>query len=69
MTKAQIEKKYGVAIEWNHWNEEYIIYSADGCRWDCGFHTIKECAQECKEWGKELIQIKNNVTMEKESLR
>ena len=58
MTKAQIEKKYGVHIVWNLWNEEYVIYSADGCRWDCGFRTINECEKECKEWKDTLISIK-----------
>lgn len=62
MTKAQLEEKYGVRIE----KEEYFlnlykIYSADGCPWEKGLKTIKDCEKECKRWGKELLAIKEDM--------
>lgn len=69
MTKARLEKKYGVSIEWDHWNEEYVIYSADGCKWENGLHSIKACEKECKEWEAELLAIKQHVAEYRASLR
>lgn len=62
MTKAQLEEKYGVRIE----KEEYFlnlykIYSADGCPWEKGLKTIKDCEKECKRWEKELLEIKEDM--------
>ena len=62
MTKAQLEEKYGVRIE----REEYFlnlykIYSADGCPWEKGLKTIKDCEKECKRWEKELLAIKEDI--------
>ena len=61
MTKKQLEKKYGVSIVWDYWNDEYKIYAADGCPWENGLPTIKACEKECKEWANTLIGIKDIV--------
>ena len=66
MTRAQIEKKYGVHItDDSFWNprtgryvKAYAMYSADGCRWECGMRTIAQVEAECKEWEKALLDIK-----------
>lgn len=66
MTKAQIEKKYGVHIaDDSFWNprtgryvKAYAIYSADGERWECGLHKMEQVEAECKEWAKALLEIK-----------
>lgn len=65
MTRAQIEKKYGVAIvddSYYNWNgklvKQYRIHSADGCPWENGLKTIKAVEQECKQWEQQLLAIK-----------
>lgn len=63
MTKTAIEWKYGVTIDFDYWNNEYVIYSADGCKWENGLRTIKACERECKEWAKQLLEIKKNTEM------
>ena len=61
MSKAALEKRYGVKIVWDHWNDEYVIYSADGCKWENGTPTIKACANECVDWMDALLSIKRTV--------
>ena len=68
MTRKQIERKYGVKIVENGYYpfygkyvKLYDMYSADGCRWDTGFLTIKGVEQECKKWEKELLDIKESA--------
>ena len=68
MTKKQIEKTYGVKVVENgyysyfgNYVKLYDIYSADGCKWDSGFKTIKAVEAECKEWSMQLRSIKNSV--------
>lgn len=67
MSKAKLEKKYGISIiENGYYNNHgryvklYDIYSADGCRWDAGFHTLKGVAEECAQWQDSLLSIKRN---------
>lgn len=69
MSKIQIENKYGVKIACGkYWSpfgrkfrNDYRIYSADGCPWDKGFSTLKEVEKECREWSKQLLEIKEKV--------
>lgn len=68
MTRKQIERKYGVKIVENGYYsfygkyvKLYDMYSADLCRWDTGFLTIKGVEQECKKWEKELLDIKESA--------
>lgn len=66
MTKAQIEKKYGVRIAddsfynpiKNKHTKAYRIYSADGCPWENGLRNLKEVEKECKQWERQLLSIK-----------
>lgn len=66
MTKAQIEKKYGVRIAddsfynpmRNKYTKAYKIYSADGCPWENGLRTLKAVETECKYYEKQLLSIK-----------
>jgi len=62
---AQIKKVYGVTIVENgyyDWKGRYIklydMYSADGCCWDKGKHSIKEVYEECLYWSARLREIK-----------
>lgn len=66
MTKAQMEKKYGIKIEDDSYYlmsgrlvKQYKMYAADGCRWECGLNSVKEIEAECRKYGKYLIAIKN----------
>lgn len=69
MTRAQIEKTYGVKIvddsfysyRKGRYQKAYKIYSADGCKWENGLHTIKAVETECKQWATELKGIKADV--------
>ena len=66
MTKAQLEKKYGIRIvEEVCWRsslkrnvKSYKMYSADGCPWENGLSSIKAVERECKEWESHLLKIK-----------
>lgn len=65
MSKKSLEKKYGITIVENgyyDWKGRYIklydMYSADGCCWEKGLHTLKDIQNECKEWERSLLQIK-----------
>ena len=65
MTKAQIEKTYGVKIrDDSFYNprtgksvKQYRIYSADGCQWENGLRSMADVERECKEWASELKEI------------
>ena len=62
MTKKQLEEKYGVRIEKeDYFLNLYKMYSADGCPWEKGLKTIKDCEKECRQWSKELLLIKNSI--------
>lgn len=69
MTRAQLEKRYGIHIAddsyVNPWTgkivKAYKMYSADGCQWENGLHTIKRVEQECIKWADALIGIKKCV--------
>ena len=39
----------------------YRFCSADGCPWENGLRTLKAVEQECKEWAKHLLAIKEGV--------
>ena len=66
MSKAELEKRYGIQIVENgyyDWKGRYVrlydMYSADGCCWEKGLHTMTEIHNECKEWRDTLLSIKN----------
>lgn len=67
MTRAQLEKKYGIKIAndsyYNPIRDKvvklYKIYSADGCCWEKGLRTLKAVEAECKTWESQLLKIKN----------
>jgi len=66
MTKAQLEKKYGIRItDDSYYNptkgkvvKMYKYYSADGCPFENGFQTLKAVENDCKQWEKVLLKIK-----------
>jgi hypothetical protein len=65
MTKAQIEKRWGVKIVEDGYtyrgDKVYRMYSADGCPWEKGIRTIAGCERECREWDAQLTAIKKQV--------
>ena len=68
MSRAQLEKKYGIIIVedgYYDWNGRYIrlynMYSADGCPWEKGLRTVKDIEAECRTWAKTLLDIKEYV--------
>ena len=66
MTRAQIEKRWGVTIRddsfWNPISAKeikcYRVYSADGCPWENGLRTLKAVERECRIWSDRLLYIK-----------
>lgn len=66
MSRAQLEKKYGIKIAddsyINPFNGKivkgYKMFSADGCPWENGLRTLKAVEKECKLWADQLIEIK-----------
>lgn len=72
MTKAQIEKKWGVTIiddsyfdGFDRYVKAYRMYSADGCSWENGLRTIKAVEEECRKWSDALLGIKATVEAKK----
>ena len=71
MTRAQLEKKYGITLADDSYVhplngrfvKQYKMYLADGCPWEKGLRTIKAVEKECKEWEKQLLSIKNGVSI------
>ena len=71
MSIIQLEKKYGITVAddsyynpiRNKFVKAYKIYSADGCRWECGLKTVKAIEKECNEWAETLLSIKRKVAM------
>ena len=69
MTKAQLEKKYGIIIaDDSYYNpirgktvKAYKYYSADGCLFSNGLQTLKAVEMDCREWSDTLIDIKINT--------
>lgn len=69
MTRNQLEKTYGIKITddsfYNPRNGRFVkaykFCSADGCSWENGLRTIKAIEQECQEWAKHLLSIKERV--------
>ena len=64
-TIERLEKKYGIKVRkdffsWESNKQLYKMYSADGCPWENGL-TLKGLGEECKRWGKELLEIKQGV--------
>ena len=66
MKKSTLEEKYGITISDDSYYSSvkgkmikmYKFFSADGCPWANGFHTLKDVEEECKKWEKELLSIK-----------
>ena len=70
MTKTEtikdLEKKYNVHIErYTYWNgicgeerEGFVLYSADGCRWDnvLGYRSLRSTLKEDKESLKRIAE-------------
>lgn len=68
MTKAQLEKRYGIYIEddsyFNYlgkYVKKYKYYSADGCLFSNHLSTIKDVENDCKYWKQALLNIKEKV--------
>jgi len=66
MSRAQLEKKYGIKIADDSWvdmsgriRKAYKIYSADGCPWAKGLKNLKAVENECKYWETALLKIKS----------
>ncbi len=64
MTKEQIEKNFNVTIVRDFFyspfrrrkmNYEYIIYTADGNKWENGITTLKEVEKICRR-DKEMLK-------------
>ena len=66
MNRKQLENKYGITIVKDYYynpfklkfDYEYIMYSADNCKWENGLRTIKAVENECRKWEPELLSIK-----------
>ena len=69
MSRAQLEKRYGIRIADDSyynpytfkWVKGYRIYTADGCQWENGLRTIKDVARECERWADAILKIKQSV--------
>ena len=48
LSRKRLKEIYGVDIVYDHWLEEYKMYTADGCKWCNGLRTVKEAEEECK---------------------
>ena len=68
MMIERMEKKYGIIIEDDSFYnpltgkdvKAYAIYTADGCRWECGL-SFRGLQRECREYGDAFISIKANL--------
>ena len=69
MTKKRLEKRYGVTIVWDLWNNEYKMYSADSSLWENGLRNIKACEKECKAWAETLTRIKARAEAKKQEVQ
>ena len=68
MRKSTLEKKYGIYISDDSYYSSsygkgkmikaYKFYTVDGCPWANGLRTLKDVEAECKEWEKEISDIK-----------
>lgn len=66
MTKLQLENKYGIHISTDYYFsprrnkivKEYVVYTADGCKWDC-FRNLKAIETECRYYKDTFIDLKN----------
>ena len=68
----QLIEKYGIYIVpdgyydlFGKYHKQYAIFTADECRWDVGFKTIKDIESECKAFEKEILGIFENVKSQK----
>jgi hypothetical protein len=64
-TIDRLEKKYGIKVEKDFVSaisgkQLYKMYSADGCHWESGL-SLKGLREECEEWGKLLLEIKQRA--------
>ena len=68
----RLEKKYGIrVVEDEIYNPftgkskmRYKMYSADGCLWENGL-TKNGVKDECKQWSKALLDIKDKTEKER----
>ena len=69
MSKAQLEKTYGIHItddsyyspRTGKYVKAYKFTSADGCPWENGLRSLKAVERECIEWAKHLLDIKSRA--------
>ena len=68
MSRAQLEKKYGIRIvDDSYYNflgkrvKAYKYYSADGCPFSNNMRTLKAVESDCKYWETALLNIKEKV--------
>ena len=67
MSRAQLEKRYGISIVengyygWKGYVRLYDIYSADGCCWDKGFRCLRDVEAECKKYADAILSIKEKI--------
>lgn len=64
-TIERLEMKYGIKVRKDFVSaisgkQLYKMYSADGCHWENGL-SLKGLREECEEWEKELLEIKQRV--------
>ena len=64
-TIDRLEREYGIKVVKDFVSaisgkQLYKMYSADGCHWESGL-SLKGLREECKEWEKELMEIKRGV--------
>ena len=65
MSKAQLEKRYGVKIymDGNPYFKrgyEYAVFTLDGCKWANGLPTLAVVEKMCKNDSVALLDIKRN---------
>ena len=73
MTRAQLEGKYGIKIADDSYIHPvngrtvraYKMFSADGCKWENGLRTLRAVEAECRQWEKQLLEIKTKVEAKK----
>lgn len=76
MTKAQLERYYGIKIkDDSYWHplqnrvvRQYKYYCADGNRWSNGLKTLKAVEADCREWKDALLKIKASVERDRDEI-
>lgn len=65
MSRAELEKKYGIYIaDDSYYNpitgrfvKAYRMFSADGCPWENGLKSLADVERECRLWENQLLEI------------